>query len=87
MILGKEWENTNEFMVVGEIVVFKKIAKGKWCGVEKQPYIVIETNLKYGEVDILVENIKTKEKVYTNTSALEPVKDKRVNIQLSLFEE
>lgn len=72
-------------MVVGEIVVFKKIVKGKWCGVEKQPYIVIETNLKYGEVDILVENIKTKEKVYTNTSALELAKDKRVNIQLTLF--
>ena len=73
-------------MVVGEIVVFKKIVNGKWCGVEKQPYIVVETDLKYGEVDIRVENIKTKEKIFTNTMALEPLKGKRVNIQLSLFE-
>lgn len=70
----------------GDIVVFKKLVKGKWCGVEKQLHRVIETNLKYGEVDILVENIKTKEKCYTNTSALELAKDTRVNIQLNLFE-
>lgn len=70
----------------GDIVVFKRLVKGKWCGVEKQLYQVIETNLKYGEVDIRVMNLKTKEKVYTNTSALELAKNTRVNIQLDLFE-
>ena len=72
-------------MVVGDIVVFKKLVKGQYCGVEKQLYRVVETNLKYGEVDIRVENLKTKEKVFTNTKALELAKDTRINIQLSLF--
>ena len=72
-------------MEVGDIVVFKKLIKGQYHGVEKQLYQVIETNLKYGEVDIRVENIKTNEKVYTNSRILVLAKDTRVNIQLSLF--
>lgn len=70
---------------VGDIVVFKKLVKGHWQGVEKQPYLVVETNLKHGEVDILVKNLKTNEAIYTNTRILEYSQD-RVAVQLSLFD-
>ena len=73
-------------MEVGDIVVFKRLINGEYKGVSKELYLVIENNLKYGEVDIRVESIKTKEKVYTNSRILELVKDQRINIQLTLFD-
>lgn len=69
----------------GDLVVFKKLVKGRWCGTEKQPHMVVETGLKFGEVNILVKNLKTDERIYTNTKALEPSQE-RVVVQLSLFD-
>lgn len=71
---------------VGDTVVFRKIVKGHWQGVEKQPHVVIETGLKFGEVDILVKNLKTDENIYTNTIALEYAENNQCVIQLSLFD-
>lgn len=70
---------------VGDKVYFKRLVNGKYQGLEKTPYIVIETDLKFGEVDILVKNIKTNEKVYTNTRALEKTEEE-ILIQVSLFD-
>lgn len=70
---------------VGDLVVFKKLIKGKWQGVEKQPHEVVETGLKFGEVNILVKNLKNDEKIYTNTSIL-TFAPNDVFIQPSLFD-
>ena len=72
-------------MKKGDLVQFKRLRHGKYDGVEKPLYIVEETDLKFGEVNILVKNIKTNEKVYTQDRILILAEDKRVNIQLKLF--
>lgn len=37
----------NNELKIGDIVVFRKLVKGKWQGVEKTPHIVVETGLKF----------------------------------------
>ena len=72
-------------MKKGDVVQFRRLVRGEYNGVEKQLYMVEETNLKYGEINISVRNLKTNELVYTVDTMLVLAKDTRVNIQLTLF--
>ena len=53
------------------IYAFRQIIDGqlsdKPC---KSRFKIVETDLNFGEVDTLVENIKTGEEIYTNKNAL-----------------
>ena len=72
-------------IIVGDLVSFHKIVRGRTIGLEKEVYKVIESDSKHwGVCDLLLQNIKNSaDTVYTTRESVELVKVRYE--QLTLF--
>lgn len=76
--------NNKEKIIIGDIVQFNKIVKGKIQGVEKELYKVVDADNPYWEIcDLKLQSLDDNSIVYTTREGVQLAKN--ITIQLTLF--